>query len=1246
MKKVRVKKKRAKVVNKKSCATLKEESKTKHHLDLENPEDLALLRCMSQEDRASVATHEDAYKYLYPILEDDRFNEKIASKKEFYDSRYEEKTAEEFNNIKEVAQTLCDNTEFELAPHQMFVRNFMSFQTPYNGLLLFHGTGSGKTCSAISVCEEMRTYLNQIGITKRILIVASPAVQENFKLQLFDERKLKEVNGLWNIKACTGNKFLKEINPMNMKGLDRGRVVRQIKRIISQSYHFQGYIEFSNYISRVMDRTILRSDTAEVVKSKQQRALKKEFSNRMLVIDEVHNLRVTDDGGVKPSSENMLRLVANTNNLKILILSATPMFNSYSEIIWLLNLLNLNDKRFPIRDKEIFDKRGNFVQDSDGNEIGKDLLIQKMTGYVSYVRGNNPFTFPYSIYPREAGNPQSSITLLATKAWVYPKFQVNGARIIAPLDILDLTMTQIGEYQRVGYDYIITALKKKYKTLSDPNKGLSYTVLEPPLQALNMIYPHTDINKSKEKDLYMYLYGKRGLDRVMRYDESTMSDFRYEDKTIQNFGKIFAPDNIGRYSAKIANICNSIANSKGIVFVYSQYIAGGAVPIALSLEEMGITRYGSGNSLFAKAAAPPIDAITMEPADGVAKFNAAKYIMITGDKNLTPDVRKELKAATGPLNINGEKVKVIIVSRAGSEGLDFQNIRQTHILDPWYNLNRQDQIIGRAVRNFSHCALPYEDRNVSIYLYGTRLPNDIESVDMYIYRLAEAKARKIATVIRILKENAVDCLLNRKGQNFSTIKINKAVEQHLSTGQVIRFQLGDKDNSQMCDFTKCEYKCNSNIQDITEVDLTTYNENFIIMNLDKILQRIRLLFKESYIYEKNSLVAALVQIKQYPLDQIYTALNYLITEKNEYIIDMLGRLGKLVNIGNYYMFSPIEINPSLALSRYEREIPIDYKRKSLVFNLPDKIPNYQYESIESETSAAQDVKVYNILAQQYKELQNPGIIESKYKNDWAKSAAWAIKNLNKYNNIEINVLVSHAVNHLIDILPFHQKVTLLQYITKNNDDTNLLHVNINNYFSKYILETEDWKGIVLADFTKSSKKSAYTILTWEAGLWKNNNKAIRPDRIRPLFEKFQVKNLDTLNNIIGFMVLFKTQLVVFKTKELQLSSKGRTNKGSRCSRGEGKSVIIKRLNILFSSGVQPIKYKMKKSTIVSIYGNTDIAQLVQEKKKQKDVKITGLQLCIESELLLRYYNKEKHQGKLWFFDTVSTLINNIVSIGR
>ena len=71
----------------------------------------------------------------------------------------------------------------------------MSFQTPYNSLFLYHGLGTGKTCSAIGITEEMRAYMKQVGIKKRILIVASPNVQNNFKMQLFDERKLKETNG-------------------------------------------------------------------------------------------------------------------------------------------------------------------------------------------------------------------------------------------------------------------------------------------------------------------------------------------------------------------------------------------------------------------------------------------------------------------------------------------------------------------------------------------------------------------------------------------------------------------------------------------------------------------------------------------------------------------------------------------------------------------------------------------------------------------------------------------------------------------------------------------------------------------------------------------------------------------------------------------------------------------------------------------------------------------------------------------
>ena len=114
-----------------------------------------------------------------------------------------------------------------------------------------------------------------------------------------------------------------------------------------------------------------------------------------------------------------------------------------------------------------------------------------------------------------------------------------------------------------------------------------------------------------------------------------------------------------------------------------------------------------------------------------------------------------------------EKIKVIIVSRAGSEGLDFKNIRQMHILDPWYNLNRSEQVIGRAVRNKSHCDLPYNKRTVEIFLYGSELNNHtVEAMDLYVYRLAEYKALRIGIITRILKENATDCLININQQDI------------------------------------------------------------------------------------------------------------------------------------------------------------------------------------------------------------------------------------------------------------------------------------------------------------------------------------------------------------------------------------------------------------------------------------------------------------------------------------------------
>ena len=325
-------------------------------------------------NREDIEEHEDEYGYLYPNLDDPQFNVKIAERKEFYDTRYDGK----IHNVQEQADILC-NAEFELAPHQLFVRNFLSFQTPYNSLLLYHGLGTGKTCSAISVSEEMRDYLKQMGITQRVIVVASPNVQDNFKLQLFDDRKLELVDGLWNIRACTGNKFLKEINPMSMRGLSKARVTSQINSIIRSSYLFLGYTEFANFISK---KSAIGSDIkgpkrrAALVKAK----LKKFFNNRLIIIDEVHNIRTTDDNKDKRVATELFKLVRNVDNLRLLFLSATPMYNTYKEVVWLVNIMNLNDDRPEIEVKDVFDSDGSFKTSESWRTDRERVTREKSNG--------------------------------------------------------------------------------------------------------------------------------------------------------------------------------------------------------------------------------------------------------------------------------------------------------------------------------------------------------------------------------------------------------------------------------------------------------------------------------------------------------------------------------------------------------------------------------------------------------------------------------------------------------------------------------------------------------------------------------------------------------------------------------------------------------------------------------------------------------------------------------------------------
>jgi len=1421
-------------------------------------------------------------QYLYPTLDDPNFNVKIAQKKEFVDTKYDGT----IYSVEDYAKVLS-TAEYELLPQQAFVRNFLSFQTPYNSLLLFHGLGSGKTCSAIGVCEEMRDYLRQIGVNKRIIIVASPNVQDNFKLQLFDERKLKEVDGIWTMKGCLGNKLLKEINPTGMKGLKREKVIQQVKNLINVSYSFQGYLQFSNEIVRKSGKT---DDSME----SKIRNLQVAFSDSLIVIDEVHNIRISDDNENKNVAKNLMFLVSIVSNLRLLLLSATPMFNSYKEIVWLLNLMNMNDRRGIISVSDIFDINGKFKVDKDGNEIGKDILIRKATGYVSYVRGENPYTFPFRVYPN-----RFALDHTFKSVEEYPKYQINGKKIPKEnkADKLSLFLTAIGEYQQMGYKYIIHRLrsrgditkvtragKERKMATFDSLKAFGYTDLQIPIEALNIVYPfdgleeivsripqiefsnefeneeeqeqvispilapekeivaeiddvmnegpqiskapeivnanselesepaitegveadesvfdqavepdashipsihptqeqiidskekpkkkakkidfeitnpneeivelkrelaecnnkleehmkaeHNSVttkpvtskkvaSKKKKKELLVEpsiqpikkqtpklvpkatskskskpnpnddeglhiveglthtnypdeknpinnfteaeefkggaeddelnfdpkeLTGSQGLRRIMNFVDSKSPAIKGQFEYKRGVPHVFDKSEIGKYSGKIHNICNYIYNPKtqsvaeGIILIYSSYIDAGVIPMALALEEMGFQRFGEkAKTLFKDAPSPAVDVRTMKPPTNRKDFRPARYVMITGDTRISPNNDADVKAITSNdnifdtdkdgnlIDISGEKIKVVIISQAGSEGLDFKAIRQVHILEPWYNVNRIEQIIGRAVRNFSHKDLPFFKRNVQIFLYGTILQDaEEEAADLYIYRIAELKAVKIGKVSRLLKQTAVDCIINHDqtqftSENFNKIEENQDIYQVLSDHQKLdHFVIGDMDNTPTCDFMECEFKCLPDLKlEDSELNTDTYNETFMLVNSDKIIQKIKSLMKMRYFYKKKDLLQLINIPKPYPISQIYAALTQIIEDHTEYITDKYGRTGYLINIGEYYLFQPSELNYN-NISVFDRSVPIDFKHEMIRFEFkPNITEKSQLETdIIEKVEPIEDIKGKTVLDNMF---ANYNLALSSHKvergnDNWYQHSGIVIRKMSKENEIipadsekeRLEILEQFLIEHIVDSLMMDEKVDLLNYIYANRD-VSITNSILKRFFGKakrYILsKLISAKGLTgIVTFDGPSRVENLHIFVLDGERWTSASPEDKRDLGEAILKKYRLKN--NLNHYVGF-IGFETnkKYMVYKLKDTH----NERSTGFRCDQS-GKEKIIKILNEVEAD----------------------------ERYISKVTKEGAIELCVRQELTLRSLENQKIEGKTWFLDTETAIIN-------
>ena len=619
--------------------------------------------------------------------------------------------------LKTLRNQMCETTQqsgFKLQSQQRFLRRILSPDSPNRNLLMVHGTGSGKTCTAIQVAEEY--ILRPEFQDKKVMIVASAAVQDNFQSQLFDMTRVNidTIAGTLESKQCTGRRYLDmllriESEPKNWNNPDtRAKLERTANSIIKEFYEFNAYNSFGNLILSKLGGTEKDIDREWVHEN---------FNNRLLIIDEAHNIRESkDDEGMKGVTRALENLVKTAEGLVMVFLTATPMYDTYNEIVFYMNLFLWNDrKQKPTEYVKVTDFFNPDATLKAGP--GGERFRQWCQDYVSFVKGENPFTFPFRLPPPKSVSREAIATSFLGKP-------------IPPAERIQY-LALVGSSAQGNQ---LATLKGTEKVDDEERKRVL-------MQSTIIVTP-----------------GNKSFNEL----------FKLSGKQYEYVGDAFlTPAQLPKYSAKFVNILNSIESGTGICLVYSNFVALGARLFAMALEEHGYTSY-SGTPLLANPS--------------YAGNTKGRYILLTSDYS-EAEISKFLAAVKNPRNRDGSQIRVVVAGPIVSEGVDFRCMRQIHVVDPWWNMSRIEQVVGRGLRTCSHQSLPFEDQNCTVYFHVVRTDDGKECFDEYTYRTkVEQKAMRIARVRKVMAESAMDCPLQNQINTLPEDWKNLEVAQRQSEG--------------------------------------------------------------------------------------------------------------------------------------------------------------------------------------------------------------------------------------------------------------------------------------------------------------------------------------------------------------------------------------------------------------------------------------------------------------------------------
>lgn len=720
------------------------------------------------------------------------------------------------------------NNKLILNSYQNFISNFMSIHNNFNRLLLFHSTGSGKTITALNVASEyIKTYkMNNmdsghviiLGFSKRIFkreIIVHP------EFGITNEEEAKEYI-LLKQQLIYGNEEIKN----KLKDLDIKYSNRMVNRYFKGKFKFFGYKEFFNKLFDISKINIndLKSETIldliETKKIKVNIDLLYMFENSLIIADEIHNVYNSfENNNWGIAIQYVLDYYSrNKKYLKTLYLSATPINHKPIELISICNLLVEEKDKLDINIQKIDNKLLNKI---------KELLTNK----ISFIRDYDPDNYPtYDFKGEKINNIEYLKFIRCDMSSYHFNTYKNLSKIQKEKKDINLENVVKTSTEFIESEIIKNKLSKYKVNLSHSNRYLIDYVLPNPESSNIGLFTQNDIRDSL-------------LNSNNEWKQKNKIEI-YEKKEYGFYvsGQFLLKENLKKYSSKYYNLLvyleDIIKNKSGKIFIFHNYVNNSG--IFFINEVLKINGYLDESSSVVSNTRCVNCYKTFKDHKNKDEFEPLRFTYISSEVSKSVN-NENIENFNSKNNLRGNKIKIILGAKSLKESITLKAIQHLFITSIPDNISTLIQILGRAIRKFSHNDLSQTEKNVNIYILVSSIKKEEKrylSFEEYNYKFKIDTYKDIEKINKeIFIRNSLDFYINNKINQYQLDNTKNNLLNNYMT-------ITHKDNKLLNDY-------NNKLLNIKNINETTFDLYYKKNEINMIKVLIKRCFLEISPYWKH-----------------------------------------------------------------------------------------------------------------------------------------------------------------------------------------------------------------------------------------------------------------------------------------------------------------------------------------------------------------------------------------------------------